>query len=688
MPLTWQLLDVYQGEDKPVTVKMSPATSVAGWSARFRLLDAFGGNVLLEKTTASGAVTVADVDLGWFNVKVDSAETLALAAGQYYWEFERTDSGNETVVALGILVVNPSPGGVTANPTPPTSIPSLIAQGGGSVQVNADGSVSVAPVSGKSLSVDSKATVSGALTAPVTDKGGQAHNVKAYGAKGDGVTDDSTAFAAAESGAGAGGRMEAPAGTYVLNNWAPTHSGITLLGAGPATVLKSKAGAAAVMTLTGLQDWQFRDLVIDGNAKASEGLIVQGGAALGSQRHTFHRVTWQNCSTGFHVASGTVNQADKNTFVACQWNSNTTGCWINSTNAQQQLFLQPEWFGNTTGVRLTAGGVTVVGGQGGTQATGFLIDGLGVTEFSLRGFIDEGVTVSIDGSDGWPGATSYNVLLEQCVLGSTGSTDVIKIGQGGSVLRAVGCRFNTGAVHPTANDVTFFDDYNTYANGAAYNPTAGTNQRRHLRTTAGETVTKTTAGVTTQLYNISDATGALTLTGAVGLQGVVTVGAGGTFTITDTGAGNADVHTTGFLALDSTGLLVRSATGGTQYARWGTTGGLAIGSTQNVDAGDGNLILAGTLAVGGGDSLSKTLKGTATWDPPNLTAGTQTTQTLTVTGAALTDHVLPSFSLGLQGMQLTGYVSATDTVTVVLRNGTAGAIDLASGTLAAVVVKR
>jgi hypothetical protein len=36
-------------------------------------------------------------------------------------------------------------------------------------------------------------------------------------------------------------------------------------------------------------------------------------------------------------------------------------------------------------------------------------------------------------------------------------------------------------------------------------------------------------------------------------------------------------------------------------------------------------------------------------------------------------------SQDFQGMQLTAYVSATDTVVTVLRNGTAGTIDLGGG---------
>lgn len=80
-------------------------------------------------------------------------------------------------------------------------------------------------------------------------------------------------------------------------------------------------------------------------------------------------------------------------------------------------------------------------------------------------------------------------------------------------------------------------------------------------------------------------------------------------------------------------------------------------------------------------TLDGALVATATWDPPSVAAAAQTTTTITVPGARLGMNVTPSFSLDLQAMQLTGYVSASDTVTVVLRNGTGAAIDLASGTL-------
>ena len=80
------------------------------------------------------------------------------------------------------------------------------------------------------------------------------------------------------------------------------------------------------------------------------------------------------------------------------------------------------------------------------------------------------------------------------------------------------------------------------------------------------------------------------------------------------------------------------------------------------------------------------LVGTATYDPGSIAAGASVTTTVSLNGVALGDVVSGvSFSLDTQGVEFEGYVSAANTVTVRLSNPTAGAIDLASGTVRVVV---
>lgn len=81
------------------------------------------------------------------------------------------------------------------------------------------------------------------------------------------------------------------------------------------------------------------------------------------------------------------------------------------------------------------------------------------------------------------------------------------------------------------------------------------------------------------------------------------------------------------------------------------------------------------------------LMGSKTYDPPSIGDAAQATTTVTVTGAVLGDFCLaPSFSLDTGGLVLSGQVTASDTVTVTMRNDTGAPIDLDSGTLAAAVL--
>ena len=104
---------------------------------------------------------------------------------------------------------------------------------------------------------------------------------------------------------------------------------------------------------------------------------------------------------------------------------------------------------------------------------------------------------------------------------------------------------------------------------------------------------------------------------------------------------------------------------------------------RDLEAFIARLRMDGPLIVGGGAVIEKYFSASATWNPANVVNGAQVTTTVTVTGVALADAnpVMVGFSKDLQGMRLTGYVSSANTVTVVLRNDTGGALNLDAGTL-------
>lgn len=82
------------------------------------------------------------------------------------------------------------------------------------------------------------------------------------------------------------------------------------------------------------------------------------------------------------------------------------------------------------------------------------------------------------------------------------------------------------------------------------------------------------------------------------------------------------------------------------------------------------------------------LTGSATFDPSNLADGAGETTTVTVTGAVLGDYASASFSLDLQGITVTAWVSSSNTVSVRFQNETGGAVNLSSGTLKAIAERR
>jgi hypothetical protein len=85
--------------------------------------------------------------------------------------------------------------------------------------------------------------------------------------------------------------------------------------------------------------------------------------------------------------------------------------------------------------------------------------------------------------------------------------------------------------------------------------------------------------------------------------------------------------------------------------------------------------------TGTGGRHDNYVTGNATYDPPSLTAGLGATTTVSVVGAIMGGFTQASFSLDLQGITVTSWVSTPDVVSVRFQNQTSGTLDLASGLL-------
>ena len=77
---------------------------------------------------------------------------------------------------------------------------------------------------------------------------------------------------------------------------------------------------------------------------------------------------------------------------------------------------------------------------------------------------------------------------------------------------------------------------------------------------------------------------------------------------------------------------------------------------------------------------------TVTYDPPSLATGTQQSTTVILTGARLGDIVNVSFDKTLSGTRMWAEVTSPDIVTVYHRNDTGATVDLPSGTLTVKIV--
>jgi len=79
---------------------------------------------------------------------------------------------------------------------------------------------------------------------------------------------------------------------------------------------------------------------------------------------------------------------------------------------------------------------------------------------------------------------------------------------------------------------------------------------------------------------------------------------------------------------------------------------------------------------------------TATWDLSSIASAGYEAKSITVPGAAVGDFVLASHNKILtDDLMISGNVSATDTVQVIIFNPSAGDVDLDSGTLSVLVFK-
>jgi hypothetical protein len=100
-------------------------------------------------------------------------------------------------------------------------------------------------------------------------------NVKRYGARGDGMTNDTAAIQAAIDSAPDQGTIYFPPGTYVVSNFRVSYrSGLSFVGDGRKSVMKQRTGAGRIATFDGARDISITNLTFDANGINTYGGVV------------------------------------------------------------------------------------------------------------------------------------------------------------------------------------------------------------------------------------------------------------------------------------------------------------------------------------------------------------------------------------------------------------------------------
>jgi hypothetical protein len=134
--------------------------------------------------------------------------------------------------------------------------------------------------------------------------------------------------------------------------------------------------------------------------------------------------------------------------------------------------------------------------------------------------------------------------------------------------------------------------------------------------------------------------------------------------------------------------------GGTATEEMDVIGNVLDNNTVNIISHLALGLIAGNRGVSSVSSTTAEIvqggfRGSATWDPASLADGAgETSSAITVTGAAFGDQVQVGVPVDLQGMLVSAYVSASNTVRIRIQNETGGVLDLASGTWRVFVHKR
>ena len=494
------------------------------------------------------------------------------------------------------------------------------------------------------------------------------YSVLQFGATGDGVTDDTTAIQTAITRAAnnGGGIIYFPRGTYAVTGLTVSAANITLVGTGlRSTIIKKSASTASTQAILITADYcGVKNLTIQGVTSAAYVVDENGITIRGTSSAV--QINGINIDT---VEVYNVGRAGIDVFYASNVlvnNCRTHNCGYIGIGFWSSKYCDATWnevHTITPGTASNAYGIVYSYKQAGdTQASYGKAEHNYIHDISLWEALD---------THGWTHVQFANNTIYQCKRGiiigidalnnfvpsyCSASNNTMDAGSLGTILEGIILAGIDGGAHAIGgaisdNVIKTYTGYNTSFGAITVYSTTG------CAITGNSLYNSYGCGI--NLYK--DNTDVLVVGNTV--AGIVT--------------GLANASGIASRSTGNTGLLLGNVIDATAeygiYAPFDSTG-IRMGNNPITTSGT-------TYSHPANLGIGREIYGSGTVDPGNCVDGTALAPlTITVTGAQLGDAVEFSAPYDLQGLTVTAYVSATNTVAFKIWNKTGGAIDLASGT--------